>query len=191
MPLAARERSASARTMAGSLPPSSTPHGISLSPARAAMARPVLVDPVNCTMSTESTTAAPVAPRPVTHARTGGAPISFQPRTSSTADSGVTSDGLMTTAAPASSAGTTSTPGMSSGKFHGVITPDHRVRPIPLGQPLRGREQPVWSRLLVGEEPVGPVGVVVHRVAGEHDLERGLGPWLTGLRTKDVDQVSF
>ena len=87
------------------------------------MARPVLVEPVNCTMSTASTTAAPVAPRPVTHAKTGGAPICSQPRASSRADSGVTSEGLTRTAAPASSAATASTPGMSNGKFHGVITP--------------------------------------------------------------------
>ena len=74
-------------------------------------------------MSTESTTAAPVAPIPVTHRNTGGAPISAQPRASSHADSGVTSEGLTTTAAPASSAGAASTAGMSNGKFHGVITP--------------------------------------------------------------------
>lgn len=53
----------------------------------------------------------------------GGAPTSFQPRTNSTPDSGVTSDGFSSTAQPAASAGGTSRPGIANGKFHGVITP--------------------------------------------------------------------
>ncbi|SLH10333.1 Uncharacterised protein [Mycobacteroides abscessus subsp. abscessus] len=70
-----------------------------------------------------SITAAPVAPAPVTTANTGGAPISAQPLASSSAESGVTSEGLSTTDAPAASAGKTSMIGIASGKFHGVITP--------------------------------------------------------------------
>ena len=50
-------------------------------------------------------------------------PISDQPRTNSTALSGVTSDGLSSTVAPAASAGMASRPGFANGKFHGVITP--------------------------------------------------------------------
>jgi len=64
-----------------------------------------------------------VGPVPVTTVNTGGAPISLQPLASSSADSGVTSEGLSSTQAPACRAGTTSIPGIASGKFHGEITP--------------------------------------------------------------------
>ena len=177
--------------MAGSLPPSSTPQGINRSPARAAIARPVLVEPVNCTMSTESTTAAPVAPRPVTHANTGGAPICSQPRANSRADSGVTSEGLTTTAAPASSAATASIPGMSNGKFHGVITPTTGYGRYTLVSFLVEVSRPCGRELLLGEEFPGPVGVVVDRIASDHHFECGLHSGLTRLGDQYVDETGF
>ena len=47
--LAARSRSASARTIIGSLPPSSRLTGVSVSAARAITLRPVRSEPVNWT----------------------------------------------------------------------------------------------------------------------------------------------
>jgi hypothetical protein len=68
-------------------------------------------------------TAAPVSAYPVVNASTGGAPISVQPRTNSTALSGVTSDGFNSTAAPAANAGIPSIGAFMKGKFHGMIRP--------------------------------------------------------------------
>ena len=84
---------------------------------------PVRVEPVNWTKSTSSTTAAPVAPAPGAHPKTAGAPISRHPSTARSAASGVSSEGLTTSAAPASSAGMLSTRTISNGTFHGAITP--------------------------------------------------------------------
>ena len=107
-----------------SFPPSSRLTGMSRSPARAATARPVRVEPVNITMSTSSTTAVPVEPSPVATARTAGPPTSSRkPRTHSTHDRGATSDGLDSTAAPAMRAGTMSMAGAPIGPFQGVMTP--------------------------------------------------------------------
>ena len=108
--------------MAGSLPPSSTPQGINRSPARAAMARPVLV-------SRELDHVHGVHYGCARCAQTGDTPehrrcTDLLPAGDEFAgDSEVTSEGLTRTAAPASSAATASTPGMSNGKFQGVITP--------------------------------------------------------------------
>src|ERR1017187_6282450 len=60
---AARSRFAPGRTMNGDLPPSSVTHGISRSPQREAIFRPVATEPVNMTASTRSTSTAPAAPR--------------------------------------------------------------------------------------------------------------------------------
>ncbi len=58
----ARSMSASARTIIGSLPPSSSETGVSRSAALAMIFLPVAVEPVNMIMSTCSTSAAPVSP---------------------------------------------------------------------------------------------------------------------------------
>ena len=55
--MAARSRSASASTIIGSLPPSSSDTGVSVSAARAMTFLPVAVEPVNMTMSTSSISA--------------------------------------------------------------------------------------------------------------------------------------
>ena len=67
---------------------------------------PVRVEPVNMIMSASSTSAAPVSPPPVATSRTSsGSPHARMPSASSCEVSGVTSDGLSTTALPAASAG--------------------------------------------------------------------------------------
>jgi hypothetical protein len=67
---------------------------------------PVGVEPVNMTMSTSSTRAAPVPPSPVATAKTcSGSPHSRIAVSISCDVSGVISDGLSTTALPAASAG--------------------------------------------------------------------------------------
>ena len=104
--LAARSTSASASTIIGSLPPSSSETGVSVSAAFAMTFLPVAVEPVNMIMSTSSTSAAPVAPRPVATWKTpSGIPHSRRPSASSSDVSGVISDGLRITLLPAASAG--------------------------------------------------------------------------------------
>ena len=78
---------------------------MSVSAARFITILPVRSEPVNWMKSTSSIRAPPVSAVPLTISRTSGAPISLQPRSTSIAISGVTSDGLITTAAPAISAG--------------------------------------------------------------------------------------
>ena len=122
--LAARSRSASARTIIGSLPPSSRLTGVRVSAARAITLRPVLSEPVNWTKSTLSTRAPPVSPIPCTQSKTSGPPIScFQASTTSARPSGVNSEGLTTTAAPACRAGIASPSERISGKFQGLMMP--------------------------------------------------------------------
>jgi hypothetical protein len=62
--LAARSRSASFKTIMGSLPPSSSETGIGLRAARSITVRPVSVEPVNMMKSTSSTRFSPSGPRP-------------------------------------------------------------------------------------------------------------------------------
>ena len=88
------------------------------------MRRPVAVEPVKAILSTPgwSTSAAPVAPRPVTTLITPfGTPASTASSASSSVDVGVTSDGLATTVLPAASAGKSFQPSSPSGVFQGVI----------------------------------------------------------------------
>ena len=94
--------SASSSTIIGSLPPSSRLTGVSVSAARAITRLPVRPEPVKWTKSTASISAEPVSPTPWTMSSTSGPPISsFHARTTSATQSGVNSDGLITTAAPA------------------------------------------------------------------------------------------
>ncbi|MNV47279.1 hypothetical protein D3C71_1391410 [compost metagenome] len=124
-PSIAASWSASANTMCGDLPPSSSATGISFSAAAWAMARPLAVPPVNDTMRTPgcSTRRRPtVEPRPVITLRMpGGRPASSAMRPSARAGEEVTSDGLRITALPAASAGATFCASIVSGEFHGVM----------------------------------------------------------------------
>ena len=104
-PRAARSRSASAQTIIGSLPPSSSTTGVSVSAAAAMTRLPVRTEPVNTILSTPlRTSASPVAPPPVTtwtmspHWSCSNSSPMARPTV------GVTSDGFSTTGLPASSA---------------------------------------------------------------------------------------
>ena len=91
------------------------------------MAAPVSVEPVKEMTPTAgcSTRALPtVSPRPCTSWITsGGNPASSRISTSSVTVCGTSSDGLMITELPQSSAGKAFQVGMASGKLNGVISP--------------------------------------------------------------------
>jgi len=91
-----------------------------------AICRPTSVDPVNATLSTSgwATTAAPVAPPPVTMFTTpGGRSACWQIWAKVSAVRGVVSAGLSTTVLPVARAGATFQASMRSGKFHGITWP--------------------------------------------------------------------
>ena len=124
-PRAARSRSASSHTIIGSLPPSSSVHGISARPHASAILRPVRTEPVNEILSQPaSTSAAPVAPSPVTIWNTpSGRPASAKSFASASPTNGVISLGFNTTAFPAMSACTVGFRLSTNGKFQGVMIP--------------------------------------------------------------------
>ena len=105
-PLAARSRSASEHTIIASLPPSSSEHGMSRSAQAAAIFLPVPTLPVNEILSMSPlTSAAPDSPSPCTSCSTScGTPASHSTFAAQAPEWGVTSDGLSTTALPASRA---------------------------------------------------------------------------------------
>jgi hypothetical protein len=77
--------------------------------------RPVAVEPVNWMKSELSMTASDTSRAPCASASTSGAPESVQPRNSSSAVSGVRSDGLSNTAQPAASAPMASIKALATG----------------------------------------------------------------------------
>src|SRR5579884_3220474 len=90
------------------------------------MILPTSVEPVKAILSTPgcATSAAPVAPSPVTTFTTpGGRSHSSQISARTSAVSGVVSAGLRTTVLPQASAGASFHAAISSGKFHGTIEP--------------------------------------------------------------------
>ena len=122
--LAARSKSASLRTIIGSLPPSSKVTGINLSTARCITFLPVSTLPVKEIISAWSISASPVLSKPVTTwIRFGGNPAFSASSTPNKAESGVRSDGFMTTALPAIIAGIASPIVRTKGKFHGLMIP--------------------------------------------------------------------
>ena len=108
-PATAWSRSASAHTMVGDLPPSSSDTGMSFSAASLAMPKPTDVPPVNAMRLTNGwrTSASPTTePLPgSTLMMPGGTPAASAMRASSIAKRGVISAGLNTMAQPAASAG--------------------------------------------------------------------------------------
>ena len=120
---AARSTSASDSTSAGSLPPSSSEAGMKRRAQASATLRPVATEPVKQTWSTASINAWPVAPAPVTTAKTSANPASARISRSSGTKREVTSLGLARIVQPAASAGTASIRVSISGKFHGLMTP--------------------------------------------------------------------
>ena len=68
-------------------------------------------------------TASATSRAPCATANTSGAPDSRQPRTRTSAVSGVRSDGFSNTAQPAASAPSASIIALATGKFHGAMIP--------------------------------------------------------------------
>jgi hypothetical protein len=123
---AARSTSASAKTMLGLLPPSSSVTRFTPA-AHAAMIRlPTAVEPVKTTLATPgcATSAPPVTgPAPgSTWNRPSGSPAASASSASRSAVSGVASAGLSSTALPAASAGAVPQAAIGIGKFHGAMT---------------------------------------------------------------------
>ena len=124
VPWTARSRSASANTMIGPLPPSSS---IRCFPAaRRATDAPVSVEPTNPTPFTSGWPAisSPTTdPGPVTRfTAPGGRSASARQSISFTEIAEVEEAGAQTTVFPPASAGATSSAAMVSGQFQGVIT---------------------------------------------------------------------
>ena len=112
--------------MNGDFPPSSSESFLPEPAVALRIARPTSVEPVKAILSTPAcaTSAAPVAPSPVTMLTTpGGSPVSTQIAAKASAVKGVNSAGFNTTVLPAASAGAIFQASMSSGKFHGMICP--------------------------------------------------------------------
>ena len=124
-PASATSRSASAKTMVGDLPPSSSETGISFAAAFCARARPTSVPPVKETLrmagcvTSRSPTTPPAPGR--TEKSPGGRPAASTMRASSRQTSGLQEAGLSSTALPAASAGATFCASEAMGEFQGVI----------------------------------------------------------------------
>src|SRR6185312_12804865 len=123
----ASDRSASANTIAGFLPPISSDTFLNCAAAVPAMVAPVAVLPVKEIALTAgcSTIACPtVGPRPCTMFSTpGGKPASMLNSASRAAVQGVISEGLATTVLPLASAGAIFQLNRYNGRFHGLMQP--------------------------------------------------------------------
>ena len=106
-----------ARTIIGSLPPSSIAQPVSVSPARAITFLPTSVEPVNMMKSTASISELPIAePSPTATWKTSsGTPHSSRPSRISSEVIGVSVAGLRTTELPAARAGMQSPKQLVSG----------------------------------------------------------------------------
>ena len=189
-PRAARSMSASSQTIIGSLPPSSSVHGTSARPQASAILRPVRTEPVNAILSQPaSTSAAPVAPSPVTTWNTfSGRPASANSSASASPTKGVISEGFSTTVLPAASACTDGFSASRNGKFQGVMMPDHAHRPVREHELLRLHQ--VKTLLLVAQQSLRVARVVGERVAGAQDLRRHrLEPRLAGVAADHVGDL--
>ena len=123
----AASRSASAKTTAGDLPPSSIDRPFRCGAAFAKMSCPVRLSPVNEISGTSGclTSASPASsPSPCTRLNTpAGTPASSKIPAHRDADRGVNSAGLRTTVLPVASAGPSFHDSSMNGVFHGVISP--------------------------------------------------------------------
>ena len=138
-PITAPCRLASANTMFGDFPPSSSEIFFTLLAAARITCCPTSVEPVNATLSTsgEAAIRSPtVLPDPVTTFTTpAGAPASVKMRPSSYVVHGVYVAGLITQVQPTANAGASFHVASSIGKFHGVMiptTPTGSLRIIPI-----------------------------------------------------------
>ena len=120
-------RSASAKTTAGLLPPSSIERPFRNGAAFAKISCPVELSPVNEMSGTSGcfTSASPASsPSPLTRLNTPRArPASWKMSAHSDAESGVNSAGFSTTVLPVASAGASFHDSSMNGVFHGVMRP--------------------------------------------------------------------
>src|SRR3990172_23871 len=124
-PLTAASMSASAKTMLGDLPPSSSESRLSVPAASRMICLPISVEPVNAILSTRGsrTSAIPaLPPGPVTTLKTpSGSPASWQSSANLSAVSGVSDAGFRTTVLPAASAGAIFQDERREGEERGVV----------------------------------------------------------------------
>mmetsp|Transcript_9556 Transcript_9556/g.33557 ORF Transcript_9556/g.33557 Transcript_9556/m.33557 type:complete len:243 (+) Transcript_9556:797-1525(+) len=107
----------------GSLPPSSRTRRFSDGAHPAMIFLPTALDPVMAHMCTSpATSAAPTAPSPCSSSSTPGGSTACSAAATAAPQRGTTSDGLRQTQLPAASAGSASSSGSSTGKFHGEST---------------------------------------------------------------------
>ena len=123
-PSTALSTSASAKTMKGALPPSSSERRLSVGAQAAASSLPTPVEPVKLSLRTSGAAHSTAAVSSwlvpsTTFSTPGGSPASCATRASASAESGVSMDGRSTTVQPAASAGASLRAGMAAGKFHG------------------------------------------------------------------------
>ena len=123
----AASRSASAKTIAGDLPPSSMDMPLRFSAQLRKISWPVEDSPVKEISGTSGclTSASPASsPMPLTRLNTpSGRPASSKISAHSEADSGVNSAGLSTTVQPEAMEGASFQDSSMNGVFHGVIRP--------------------------------------------------------------------
>ena len=128
MPAAAASRSAEAATIAGFFPPISVIAGRANGPSwkRRPSARPTSADPVKTTPSmSPSASERPASLPPCTMFTTpSGSPAAAKHSATSAPDSGVCSDGLITTVLPATSAPALMPVTSATGKLNGPMTPN-------------------------------------------------------------------
>src|SRR5205814_1093517 len=145
---AARRQSASAKTMLGDLPPSSSEMRFRPRDASSMMRRPISVEPVKEIFRINGcvTSASPMAePLPGnTWSTPGGSPAAWASSPSLSAVSGESDAGLSTTQLPAASAGAAFQQAIGNGKFHGTI-----AATTPIG----------WRK--VKSKPPRPTGMVL------------------------------
>ncbi len=125
-PWAATSRSASANTMLGDLPPSSSETRFKFPADDLMISCPTSVLPVKATLSTSSwrASASPAGPNPVTMLTTpSGNPASANRSARYKTDNGVCSAGFKTTQLPVAKATPSFQVAMSRGKFQGMIWP--------------------------------------------------------------------
>src|SRR5919204_42672 len=153
-------RSASSRTIAADLPPSSRLTRLSCSPQIAAMRRPAAVEPVNAILSTPGwrTRCSPTSrPAGTTLTTPFGMPASSTRSAMRNASSGVSGDGFTTIVHPAISAGASFDMMTNCGTFHGTIAPT-----TPAGSRRR------HGAVDVGLGPFGHPPDELFRVGGDH-----------------------
>ena len=184
--------SASSNTMKGALPPSSSDSFLTVGAHCAIRMRPTSVEPVKLRWRTTSLahstlpTAMLLAPSAVSTLSTpAGMPARTASSAAASADSGVSSAGLMTTGQPAASAGATLRVIIAIGKFHGVMAAH-----TPIGC-LQHHQAAVVVEVRQGfaVDALGFFGKPLDEARAVGDFALGLGQRLALLGGHDARQV--